>query len=261
MADHVDDSSRGDLSPADELPVGAVPDEAGPAGELSDDELPVGDAGEPPPPDDDDWADDLVDPPRRARTAVAIALVVALVLSGLVGVLATRDPVGGDENRIDFSVAGDDAFDIAGSTLDGEGFDMVANRDRWVVVNFFATWCVPCRQEHPELVDFDEAHRQLGDAVVVSVLYDDDPDTASEYFDTNGGDWPVVLDGDGEVAVNYGVTGVPETYLVSPGGSLFVRITGGVTQDLLEEIITTAERQLADAQEQVDQQQQPEEGQ
>jgi cytochrome c biogenesis protein CcmG/thiol:disulfide interchange protein DsbE len=197
-------------------------------------------------PDDDD--DELEEPPRRGRTALAISLVVALVLSGFVGVLATRGPAGGDDQAVDFSVAGDEAFDLSGTTLDGGDFDMGSYSDRWVVVNFFATWCVPCRREHPELVQFDEAHRPLEDAVLVSVLYDDDPDTAARYFESNGGEWPVVLDGDGEIAVNYGVTGVPETYLVAPGGRLYVRLTGGVTQEVLDQLISDAQRQIDEAQ-------------
>jgi cytochrome c biogenesis protein CcmG, thiol:disulfide interchange protein DsbE len=204
-------------------------------------------------PPDDELDDDFVEVPRRGRTALAIALVVALVLSGLVGVLATRDPAGRDERRIDYSVLGDSAFDVTGRTIGGDDFDMGVHRGRWVIVNFFATWCVPCRQEHPELVDFDETHRAQEDAVLISVLYDDDPDTASEYFEANGGDWPVVLDRNGEIAVEYGVTGVPETYVVAPSGRLLVRITGGVTRDLIERVIADAERQAEQQQQGTDQ--------
>src|SRR3546814_7964023 len=67
-------------------------------------------------------------------------------------------------------------------------------RGRWVAVNFFASWCTPCIQEHPELVAFDEAHREAGDAAVVSVTYDDRTDDAKEFFAKRGGDWPVVDD-------------------------------------------------------------------
>jgi cytochrome c biogenesis protein CcmG, thiol:disulfide interchange protein DsbE len=223
------------------------------------DDLRTGDETTPiePPSDGADGDDDeLEEAPRRGRTALAISLVVALVLSGFVGVLATRGPAGGDDQAVDFSVAGDEAFDLSGGTLDGGDFDMGAYNDRWVVVNFFATWCVPCRREHPELVQFDEAHRPVEDAVLVSVLYDDDPDTAAQYFDSNGGAWPVVLDGDGEIAVEYGVTGVPETYLVAPGGRLYVRLTGGVTQEVLDRLISDAQRQLDEAQQQSQEQQQ-----
>jgi cytochrome c biogenesis protein CcmG/thiol:disulfide interchange protein DsbE len=242
MARHTDDDLRTD---DESVPVETSNGDSSPADDPSLTDPPAA-AGDEPPDDGSDDDDELAEVPRRGRTALAISLVVALLLSGLVGVLATRGPAGGDDQPIDFSVAGDEAFDLSGSTLDGGDFDMGAYNDRWVVVNFFATWCVPCRREHPELVSFDEAHRQLDDAVLVSVLYDDDPDTAADFFERNGGSWPVVLDGDGAIAVGYGVTGVPETYLVQPDGLVLDRIVGGVTQDGLEAYMAEAEAALGE---------------
>src|SRR3546814_7865580 len=88
-------------------------------------------------------------------------------------------------------------------------------RGRWVAVNFFSSWCTPCIQEHPELVAFDEAHREAGDAAVVSVTYDDRTDDAKEFFAKRGGDWPVVDDPENSIGVAYGVARVPETFLRS----------------------------------------------
>ena len=66
-----------------------------------------------------------------------------------------------------------------------------AHRGEWVVVNFFATWCTPCRVEHPELVKFAEEHE--GDPVeVVSVAFSDQPEAIREFFAEQGGNWPVV---------------------------------------------------------------------
>src|SRR3546814_16154015 len=103
-------------------------------------------------------------------------------------------------------------------------------RGRWVAVNFFASWCTPCIQEHPELVAFDEAHREAGDAAVVSVTYDDRTDDAKEFFAKRGGDWPDVDDPENSIGVAYGVERVPETFLVAPYGFVIELLTGGVTR-------------------------------
>jgi cytochrome c biogenesis protein CcmG, thiol:disulfide interchange protein DsbE len=179
-----------------------------------------------------------LDVPRRGRTALVVSLVVAVLAVAFVLVLATRDPA--TDRRADSELIGQAAPAVAGRTLDGGSFDLDDHQGRWVAVNFFATWCVPCQQEHPELISFDEAHRRAGDARVVSILYDDSSDDAREYFERNGGEWPVVLD-DGSIANDYGVTGVPETYLVAPNGRVAAKLEGGVSQDGLDRLIQEIE--------------------
>lgn len=191
--------------------------------------------------DDDAVELDAADAPKRVRTALVVSAVLAVLIVGFVAVLATREPA--TDRRADSPLLGRQAPELAGETLDGGSFDVGGYEGQWVVVNFFATWCVPCRQEHPELVQFDESNQADGDPVLVSVVYDDDPDTARDYFEDNGGDWPVVLDPDGRIALDYAVAGVPETYLVDPSGMVVAKLTGGVTQGGLNDVIADWEAQ------------------
>jgi cytochrome c biogenesis protein CcmG/thiol:disulfide interchange protein DsbE len=189
-------------------------------------------------PQGDELSDELVDEtdvPRRGRTGVIVSVVVALLAVGFVAILATREPA--TDRRRETPLLGKVAPELAGKTLSGGSFNIDDQQGRWVAVNFFATWCVPCQQEHADLVAFDEAHRRTGDAVLVSVLFDDDPTRAGRYFERNGGDWPVVLDEDDQIATNYAVPKVPETYLVSPEGRVVAKFTGGVTRDGLDRAI------------------------
>jgi cytochrome c biogenesis protein CcmG/thiol:disulfide interchange protein DsbE len=183
----------------------------------------------------------------RSRMGLIVSLVVALLAVAFVGVLATREPA--TERRAKSPLIGQVAPAIVAPTLDGGEFDIDDYRGQWVVVNFFATWCEPCRTEHPELVAFDEAHRAEGDATVVSVVYGDSEDDVRDFFAERGGEWPVVTD-DGLAAANYGVVAVPETYLVTPLGYVVQKYTGGVTRDAIEQDIAALEAAAAGGAEQ-----------
>ena len=169
----------------------------------------------------------------RRRIGPWIAGAVLVVLAAFIGVLAT----GGDDAGVRSTLIGRPAPGIAGETIDGEAYDLADRRGEFVVVNFFATWCVPCIREHPELVEFERRQRKEGGASVVSVVFDSRPEQVRDFFDENGGDWPVVPDPDGRTALRYGVTGVPESYLIGPDGIVLAKIEGGVTVDALEELL------------------------
>lgn len=125
---------------------------------------------------------------------------------------------------------------LAGSTLTGDEFDIDDHRGQWVVVNFFATWCPPCVQEHPELVEF--AERNSGDVQLVSVAFDDtEVDEVERFFAENGGDWPVVTGGASGASLDYGVKKLPESFVIDPNGTVAAKINGGVTAADLEELI------------------------
>ena len=190
-----------------------------------------------------DPGEDVAEAPPRRRTGLIVSAVVAVLAIGLVAVLATREPA--TDRRRDSPLIGKVVPPLAGETLAGGSFDIDDHQGRWVVVNFFATWCVPCRIEHPELDAFNQAHARGGDAVLVSVLFDDDPASAREFFDRNGGEWPVVLDGDGLIASAFGTPKVPESYLVTPNGRVAAKFTGGVTRDGLDRSIDQIEQAAA----------------
>ena len=177
--------------------------------------------------------------PRRPRTVLWTAVAVGLAMAVLVGILATRDPA--TTRLAESPLVGQAAPEIVGEPVLNGDFSLAANRGRWLLVNFFATWCVPCRQEHDDLLSFSRRHQAAGDASVVTVVFKDRQRDVERFFDERGGEWPVVDDPDGTTALQYGVSGIPESYLVAPTGVVVAKIVGGVQADYLDELIAKVE--------------------
>lgn len=187
------------------------------------------------PGEQDEPAADRREAPSRRGQVLATVLVVAVVVLGLVVVLATSEPAA---NRTTSSpLIGQPAPPIGGTTLDGSELTLGQPPGEWVLVNFFATWCAPCRQEHDDLARFHERHTAIGDASVVSVVFNDEISDARRFFDEFGAPFPVIVSDDGSIALDFGVAKVPESYLVSPGGTIVAKIIGGVTDEGLDEIL------------------------
>lgn len=166
----------------------------------------------------------------RSRVALVSAVVLAVLLGAFVFVLATSKP--STSRLAESPLLGLEAPPLGDEVVVGEG--------QWTLVNFFATWCIPCVEEHDDLVAFSNTHAVAGDAGVVSVVFSDEAEDVEAFFDERGGEWPVVRDDDGRIATDWGVTGVPESYLVAPDGSVRAKIVGGIVTERLEELLAEA---------------------
>lgn len=108
----------------------------------------------------------------------------------------------------------------------GQTPDMSLLKGKVVLVNFWASWCPPCKEEMPSI---EALHRDMltnQNFSMITILYKDEAKIAFDLMKSNGYTFPVFLDNMGSSARNFGVTGVPETYLIDKKGTLRKRVIG-----------------------------------
>jgi cytochrome c biogenesis protein CcmG, thiol:disulfide interchange protein DsbE len=109
------------------------------------------------------------------------------------------------------------------------------------LLNVWSSWCVSCREEHPVLVDFS----RTGIVPIYGLDYKDTRDAALKTLDVMGNPYQVTLfDPDGRVGIDYGVTGVPETYIIDKSGTIRYKQTGPITPEILHDKILPLLRKL-----------------
>jgi len=173
---------------------------------------------------------------RRFRWRwVAVGVVVALVVGW--AFVAGRS-LGRDPRQVRSALLGKPAPTFELPTLDGGTVDSSDWEGDVVVVNFWASWCVPCREEAPELEAFD---RRWGDRGVrlVGVVYSDDESEAAAFRDRYRLTYPQALDPGGRTAIDFGVFGVPETYVIAGDGTVMAKLLGAVDAATLERVVAS----------------------
>jgi len=127
-------------------------------------------------------------------------------------------------------------------TMDGDSIDLADLSGKAVVLNFWASWCIPCRQEH-DVLKAAEATYDPEQALVLGIVYQDTEENARRFLAALGGDWTQLLDPTQRTAIDYGVYGVPETFFISPDGQIAHKQVGPVTwsivQSMLDSLIAT----------------------
>ncbi|GAB4575010.1 MAG: hypothetical protein Kow0077_24410 [Anaerolineae bacterium] len=169
-------------------------------------------------------------------TSPAFLLTLGLTLV-IVGVLLVLNQSSGGQ-ALASSETRDDAaplFTLPG--LDGEQLSLGDYRGQYVLVNFWATWCPPCRAELPDLVSYYKQHADSG-FMLIGVNEQEPPAVVNAFLRQNNLDFPVVLDGNGSVMQAYGVTGMPSSFLVNPEGQIVRMWTGMINRITLESAIT-----------------------
>jgi len=176
-------------------------------------------------------------PEGRSRRSSLIAGAVGVVVALFFVVLVVSSPE--DRETAASPLLGNPAPVVRSTTLENEQFELSRRRGSWVMFNFFNSTCVPCRQEHPELVAFHEAQASVATPTeLYSIINDDSDNAVRAFFEANQGGWSKVRDDDGSIAVAFGVAKVPETWIIDPNGFVRMRFIGAVTKDLLTEKLT-----------------------
>ena len=173
---------------------------------------------------------------KRALIAAAVVLpLLALLAFGM-----TRDP-----NAIPSPLPGRDApaFRLVTMPLDEsdsatvETIDLAQLRGNVVVLNFWASWCLACRDEHRPLSRVARFYESQP-VRFYGVVYNDSPENAREWIEEMGGQaYPALIDPQARTAIDYGLYGVPETFIIGADGRVRHKIIGPATEQALREQI------------------------
>src|ERR1700674_1896227 len=171
---------------------------------------------------------------NRPVLIIGIAITAALVAVLFLG-------LGRDPQQIQSPLVGRAAPPFALKEVgSSRTIDAAALRGKLTKINFSATWCMPCYQEHPVLVD---NARILGSQVqFVGVVFNDDEESISKFLRERGSAYPTLLDAQGKTAIAYGVGGVPESFFLNRDGVIVAKFSGPMTADILQANLAKAMR-------------------
>lgn len=133
-------------------------------------------------------------------------------------------------------VSEDQADDFSLELMSGETLTLADLRGKAVMVDFWSSWCPPCRQEAPVLVEVYLEYENLP-VEFVGVDIWDVPAAAQEHIDRYNVPYPNGIDADGIIAINYGVTGLPEKFFISPEGMVVKKFVGPMSPSKLRGIL------------------------
>ena len=171
------------------------------------------------------------------RTVLWAGLALALPLLVILFANLGRDP-----HAVESPLIGHAAPEFSLSPVEGgPAVSLAGLKGRPVVLNFWATWCIPCVEEHAALAS--AAGRAGNDAQFLGIVYEDEATQVQRFLEQHGRPYPSLLDGDGKTAIAYGVYGVPESYFIDAQGTIVAKFVGPLDPPTLEAHLAMARGQ------------------
>ena len=178
---------------------------------------------------------------KRCRTYFTLLLALALPLAGCQSETTPEGPAA--------PIAEGDAYrDFTAPLADGGEFTLSDHEGKVILLNFWATWCGPCKSEMPEIQALYEKYGEnQGDLIVLGVAnpktedapYNQDVTQAEveQFLEDNGYTFPVVMDLTGETLYYYAISAFPTTFMIDSNGNVYGYVPGALTGDIMESIV------------------------
>ena len=174
--------------------------------------------------------------------AAGVAIAVSAFLAILIWASVTSGPARGglavNDRVLELDADGEVAPEFSMALMGGGVLDSSELRGQVVMLDFWASWCPPCRDEAPVLAQVYNEYRDHGVRFVGFNLWDNAGD-AELFLQQQGHDYPNGIDQDGRIAISYGVRGIPEKFFLDRQGRIARKFSGPMTADLLRQILDT----------------------